>query len=192
MYSDYFLQLENMKMELLVIVNKNVTVNSFLGLVHTARHAMEILNVWRFIYKFITCEQLKWSRNKVAVGEPVAGKININFYYHLFFKYITISVLNQINCITLSTTLFLISILGLFLNQKNILIMLMSLEMMFLSISFNLIFLSVYLDDIMGQIFALLILTVAAAESSIGLAILVVYYRIRSVITVELMSLTKG
>jgi NADH-quinone oxidoreductase subunit K len=101
-------------------------------------------------------------------------------------------VLNQINCITLSTTLFLISILGLFLNQKNILIMLMSLEMMFLSISFNLIFLSVYLDDIMGQIFALLILTVAAAESSIGLAILVVYYRIRSVITVELMSLTKG
>ena len=69
--------------------------------------------------------------------------------------------------------------------------MLMSLEMMFLAISFNLIFFSIYLDDIMGQIFALLILTVAAAESSIGLAILVVYYRIRSVITVELMSLTK-
>ena len=69
--------------------------------------------------------------------------------------------------------------------------MLMSLEMIFLSISFNFIFLSVYLDDIVGQIFALLILTVAAAESSIGLAILVVYYRIRSVITVELMSLTK-
>ncbi len=101
-------------------------------------------------------------------------------------------MLTQINCITISTIIFLISILGLFLNQKNILIMLMSLEMMFLSVSFNLIYLSVYLDDIMGQIFALLILTVAAAESSIGLAILVVYYRIRSVITVELMSLTKG
>lgn len=101
-------------------------------------------------------------------------------------------MLTQVNCITVSTFLFLISILGLFLNQKNILIMLMSLEIMFLSISFNLIFLSVYLDDISGQIFALLILTVAAAESSIGLAILVVYYRIRSVITVELMSLTKG
>ena len=100
-------------------------------------------------------------------------------------------MLTQLNCITMSTILFLISVLGLFLNQKNILIMLMSLEMMFLSISFNLIFLSIYLDDIMGQIFALLILTVAAAESSIGLAILVVYYRIRSVITVELMSLTK-
>ena len=101
-------------------------------------------------------------------------------------------MLTQINCITISTIIFLISILGLFLNQKNILIMLMSLEMMFLSVSFNLIYLSVYLDDLMGQIFALLILTVAAAESSIGLAILVVYYRIRSVITVELMSLTKG
>lgn len=101
-------------------------------------------------------------------------------------------MINQVNYLTVSTFLFLISILGLFLNQKNILIMLMSLEIMFLSISFNFIFLSVYLDDIMGQIFALLILTVAAAESSIGLAILVVYYRIRSVITVELMSLTKG
>ena len=100
-------------------------------------------------------------------------------------------MLTQLNCIQISTILFLISVLGLFLNQKNILIMLMSLEMMFLSISFNLIFFSIYLDDIMGQIFALLILTVAAAESSIGLAILVVYYRIRNVITVELMSLTK-
>lgn len=101
-------------------------------------------------------------------------------------------MLVQTNYITISLFLFLVSILGIFLNQKNILIMLMSLEMMFLSISFNFIFLSVYLDDIIGQIFALLILTVAAAESSIGLAILVVYYRIRSIITVELMSLTKG
>lgn len=101
-------------------------------------------------------------------------------------------MLTQSNYILISLFLFLVSILGLFLNQKNILIMLMSLEIMFLSISFNFIFLSVYLDDILGQIFALLILTVAAAESSIGLAILVVYYRIRNIITVELMSLTKG
>jgi NADH-quinone oxidoreductase subunit K len=64
--------------------------------------------------------------------------------------------------------------------------------MMFLTISFNWISSSIYLDDIVGQIFALLILTVAAAESSIGLAILVVYYRIRNTITVELMTLTKG
>ena len=101
-------------------------------------------------------------------------------------------MLNQSNYIIISLLLFLISTLGIFLNQKNILIMLMSLEIMFLSVSFNFIFLSVYLDDILGQIFSLLILTVAAAESSIGLAILVVYYRIRSLITVELMSLTKG
>lgn len=101
-------------------------------------------------------------------------------------------MLTQSNYILLSLFLFLISTVGIFLNQKNILIMLMSLEIMFLSISFNFIFLSVYLDDLSGQIFALLVLTVAAAESSIGLAILVVYYRIRNIITVELMSLTKG
>nr|AYR06599.1 NADH dehydrogenase subunit 4L [Lithothamnion sp.] len=101
-------------------------------------------------------------------------------------------MLTQANCISISFFLFLISILGIFLNQKNILVMLMSLEMMFLSVSFNFIFLSVYLDDIMGQIFSLLILTVAAAESSIGLAILVIYYRIRNTITVEFMNLTKG
>nr|YP_009002132.1 NADH dehydrogenase subunit 4L [Sporolithon durum]AGU16697.1 NADH dehydrogenase subunit 4L [Sporolithon durum] len=101
-------------------------------------------------------------------------------------------MLNQTNCISISFLLFLISLIGMFINQKNILVMLMSLEMMFLTVSFNFIFSSVYLDDIIGQIFSLLILTVAAAESSIGLAILVIYYRIRGTITVELMSLTKG
>ena len=98
----------------------------------------------------------------------------------------------QINCMSISSLIFLISVLGIFLNQKNILVMLMSLEMMFLAISFNLIFSSIHLDDIVGQIFSLLILTVAAAESSIGLAILVVYYRIRNTITVELMNFMKG
>jgi len=70
--------------------------------------------------------------------------------------------------------------------------MLMSLEIMFISISFNLIFASIYLDDITGQIFSILILTVAAAESSLGLAILVIYYRVRNIITIELMNLIKG
>nr|YP_009511865.1 NADH dehydrogenase subunit 4L [Hydropuntia rangiferina]AXI97742.1 NADH dehydrogenase subunit 4L [Hydropuntia rangiferina]UAD89768.1 NADH dehydrogenase subunit 4L [Hydropuntia rangiferina] len=101
-------------------------------------------------------------------------------------------MLIYLNTTSVSILLFLISVLGIFLNQKNILVMLMSLEMMFLSISFNLIFASIYLDDIVGQIFSLLILTVAAAESSIGLAILVIYYRIRNVITVELIHLMKG
>nr|YP_009445907.1 NADH dehydrogenase subunit 4L [Eucheuma denticulatum]ATX68849.1 NADH dehydrogenase subunit 4L [Eucheuma denticulatum] len=96
------------------------------------------------------------------------------------------------NYMNVSISLFLVSILGIFLNQRNILIMLMSLEMMFLSVSFNLIFLSIHLDDIVGQIFSLLILTVAASESSIGLAILVIYYRIRNTIAVELTNLMKG
>lgn len=97
-----------------------------------------------------------------------------------------------LNGSNVSTILFLISVIGMFLNQKNILIMLMSLEMIFLSISFNLIFGSVYLDDLNGQIFSLLIITVAAAESSIGLAILVIYYRIRNTITIEFMNILKG
>nr|YP_009511941.1 NADH dehydrogenase subunit 4L [Melanthalia intermedia]AXI97868.1 NADH dehydrogenase subunit 4L [Melanthalia intermedia] len=101
-------------------------------------------------------------------------------------------MLNFINSTNVSVLLFLISVLGMFLNQRNILVMLMSLEMMFLSVSFNLIFASIYLDDIVGQIFSILILTVAAAESSIGLAILVIYYRIRNSITIELMNLMKG
>nr|QUJ09421.1 NADH dehydrogenase subunit 4L [Neorhodomela munita] len=96
------------------------------------------------------------------------------------------------NSFSVFITLFLLSLFGLLLNQKNILIMLMSLEMIFLAISFNLIYSSIYLDDLNGQIFSLLILTVAAAESSIGLAILVVYYRIRHSITVEFMNLMKG
>jgi len=96
------------------------------------------------------------------------------------------------NSTSISLILFFISLLGMFLNQKNILIMLMSLEMIFLAVSFNLVYSSIYLDDINGQIFALLILTVAAAESSIGLAILVIYYRIRNTITIELMHLMKG
>lgn len=88
--------------------------------------------------------------------------------------------------------LFFISLLGMFVNKKNVLIMLMSLEMLFLSASTLFIYASVYLDDLVGQIFSILILTVAASESAIGLAILVIYYRIRSTISVELMYLMKG
>nr|YP_009325899.1 NADH dehydrogenase subunit 4L [Vertebrata lanosa]APC24940.1 NADH dehydrogenase subunit 4L [Vertebrata lanosa] len=97
-----------------------------------------------------------------------------------------------INNFIIFLTLFLISLLGMFLNQKNILIMLMSLEMLFLTVSFYLIYSSFYLDDLLGQIFSLLILTVAAAESSIGLAILVIYFRVRYNITIEFMNLMKG
>jgi NADH-quinone oxidoreductase subunit K len=70
--------------------------------------------------------------------------------------------------------------------------MLMSIELMLLAVNFNFLFFSVYLDDLLGQLFALLILTVAAAESALGLALLVVYYRIRGTIAVEFINLLKG
>ena len=79
-----------------------------------------------------------------------------------------------------------------FLNRKNILVMLMSIELMLLAVNLNFLVFSVYLDDLLGQLFALLILTVAAAESAIGLALLVVYYRIRGTIAVEFINLLKG
>jgi NADH-quinone oxidoreductase subunit K len=88
--------------------------------------------------------------------------------------------------------LFLLGIWGIFLNRKNIIIILMSIELILLAVNFNFILFSVYLDDIIGQIFALFILTVAAAESAIGLAILVVYYRVRGTIAVEFINSMKG
>ena len=91
-----------------------------------------------------------------------------------------------------STTIFLFGILGIALNKRNLLIILMSIELMLVGLNLNFIFFSVYLDDLMGQIFSLFILTVAAAESSIGLAILVIYYRKQQTIAVEFINLLKG
>jgi len=76
-------------------------------------------------------------------------------------------------------------LLGIFLNKKSIILVLMSVELMLLAINFSLLITSSYIDDSFGQIFALFILTVAAAESSIGLAILVVYYRLQGTIALE-------
>ena len=82
-------------------------------------------------------------------------------------------ILSITNYLTVASILFLTGISGIILNRKNIIIMLMSVELMLLSINLNFIIYSAYLDDVMGQVFALLILTVAAAESAIGLANLV-------------------
>ena len=92
----------------------------------------------------------------------------------------------------LSSILFSISLAGIFLNRKNILIMLMSLELMFLSINFNFIIFGNYLGDLTGQIFVFFILTVIAAESAIGLAIIVVLYRTRDSINVDDIGKLKG
>jgi NADH-quinone oxidoreductase subunit K len=78
------------------------------------------------------------------------------------------------------------------LDRKYIILMLMSIELMLLAVNFNLIVFSTFLDDIVGQIFALFVLTVAAAESAIGLAILVVYYRVRGTVSIEYINLLKG
>jgi NADH-quinone oxidoreductase subunit K len=92
----------------------------------------------------------------------------------------------------ISVSLFLIGILGIFLVKKNIIIILMSIELMLLAININFIVFSVYLNDITGQVFAIFILTVAAAESAIGLAILVVYYRIKGIISINFINSIKG
>lgn len=100
--------------------------------------------------------------------------------------------LEIIQFLTISISLFLLGSIGIFLIKKNIIIILISIELMLLSININFILFSVYLDDITGQIFALFILTVAAAESAIGLAILVVYYRIKGIISVNFINSIKG
>jgi NADH-quinone oxidoreductase subunit K len=94
--------------------------------------------------------------------------------------------------ITVSTVIFLFGVVGLILNKRNLLIILMAIELMLLGLNLNFIFFSVYLDDILGQIFALYILTVAAAESAIGLAIFTVYYRDKQTISLEGFIRTKG
>jgi NADH-quinone oxidoreductase subunit K len=100
--------------------------------------------------------------------------------------------MDQVQFLAVSIILFLLGIWGIFLNRKNIIVMLMSIELMLLAVNLNFVLFSVYLDDLIGQVFALLILTVAAAESAIGLALLVVYYRVRGTIAVEFINLMKG
>jgi NADH-quinone oxidoreductase subunit K len=88
--------------------------------------------------------------------------------------------------------LFTLGIFGIFLNRKNVIIILMSIELMLLAINLNFVAFSAYLGDLAGQVFAMFILTVAAAEAAIGLAILVVYFRNRGSIEVEDINLMKG
>ena len=100
--------------------------------------------------------------------------------------------MDLVKFLAVSMILFLLGIWGIFLNRKNIIVMLMSIELMLLAVNLNFLIFSVYLDDILGQLFALLVLTVAAAESAIGLAILVIYYRVRGTIAIEFIDLMKG
>lgn len=94
--------------------------------------------------------------------------------------------------LVVAAILFTIGIFGIFLNRKNIIVILMSVELMLLAVNINLVAFSSFLGDLVGQIFAMFVLTVAAAEAAIGLAILVVYFRNRGNIDVEDVNLMKG
>jgi len=94
--------------------------------------------------------------------------------------------------LTLAAIIFTIGIIGIFLNRKNVIIILMSIELILLAANINLVSFSIYLQNLVGQVFAMFILTVAAAEAAVGLAIIVVYYKNRGSINVEQISSLKG
>jgi NADH-quinone oxidoreductase subunit K len=94
--------------------------------------------------------------------------------------------------LAVAATMFTIGIFGIFVNRKNVIILLMSIELILLSVNINLVAFSSFLGDMAGQVFAMFVLTVAAAEAAIGLAILVVYFRNRGNIAVEDVNMMKG
>ena len=94
--------------------------------------------------------------------------------------------------LAVAAILFTLGVLGIFINRKNVIVILMSIELILLSVNLNFVAFSSFLNDIVGQVFAMLVLTVAAAEAAIGLAILVVYFRNRGTIAVEDINMMKG
>ncbi|GIU66105.1 NADH-quinone oxidoreductase subunit NuoK [Candidatus Phycosocius spiralis] len=94
--------------------------------------------------------------------------------------------------LAVAAALFTIGVFGIFVNRKNIIVILMSIELILLAVNINLVAFSSFLGDLVGQVFAMFVLTVAAAEAAVGLAILVVYFRNRGNIAVEDLNLMKG
>ena len=94
--------------------------------------------------------------------------------------------------LTLASIIFAIGIAGIFLNRKNVIIILMSIELILLAVNINLVSFSIYLQNLVGRVFTMFILTVAAAEAAVGLAIIVIYYKNRGSINVEQISSLKG
>jgi NADH-quinone oxidoreductase subunit K len=94
--------------------------------------------------------------------------------------------------LTVGAILFTIGVLGIFINRKNVIVILMSVELILLAVNVNFVAFSAFLNDLVGQVFALLVLTVAAAEAAIGLAIIVVFFRNRGSIAVEDVNMMKG
>jgi NADH-quinone oxidoreductase subunit K len=100
--------------------------------------------------------------------------------------------MNFIAIFFISLGIFFIGLFGIFTNRKNLLTVIICIELILLSINMNLLMSAFYLDDILGEIFVVIILTVAAAESSIGLAILIIYYRLIGTIAIEYINILKG
>jgi NADH-quinone oxidoreductase subunit K len=94
--------------------------------------------------------------------------------------------------LSVAAILFALGVFGIFINRKNVIVILMSIELMLLSVNLNLVAFSTHLNDLVGQVFAMFVLTVAAAEAAIGLAILVVFFRNRGSIAVEDVNMMKG
>ena len=94
--------------------------------------------------------------------------------------------------LTLAAIIFTIGIIGIFLNRKNVIIILMSIELILLAVNINLVSFSIYLQNLGGQVFTMFILTVAAAEAAVGLAIIVIYYKYKGSINVEQIDSLKG
>ena len=92
----------------------------------------------------------------------------------------------------LAAIIFMIGVIGIFLNRKNVIIILMSIELILLAVNINMVSFSIYLQNLVGQVFTMFILTVAAAEASVGLAIIVIYYKNKGSINVEDISSLKG
>jgi NADH-quinone oxidoreductase subunit K len=101
-------------------------------------------------------------------------------------------VIGLTHFLVVAAIMFTLGVVGIFLNRKNVIVILMSIELILLAVNINLVAFSTHLNDIVGQVFALLVLTVAAAEAAIGLAILVTYFRNRGSIAVEDINLMKG
>jgi NADH-quinone oxidoreductase subunit K len=94
--------------------------------------------------------------------------------------------------IAVSALLFVLGVLGIFINRKNLIVILMSIELILLSVNINLVAFSAFLGDLVGQVFAMFVLTVAAGEAAIGLAILVIYFRGRATISVDDVNRMRG
>src|SRR5258708_4360137 len=98
----------------------------------------------------------------------------------------------MVKYLVISLFLFLLGVMGLFFIRKHIIILIICIEVIFLSINYNFLIFSIFFDDLIGQFYTLCILTVAAAESAIGLAILIIFYRLKGGISLDLISLLKG